>query len=246
MEIVNFCTKNKKFFSSFLIVCLLVIMVISCFYGSAIGTLADWVSGIGSVGAIIIVWWQSHEDVKRIKQERDEEIQENAKQEMRNYVASLNKIKFQLIGVNKFIQSLGYFDKNNDIKFNNVGLTEMKFIAAKVNEVTSLCHDDLSKIIEFKNKKNNFDHAENIEIQFSDSIMKSKYNLELKVLNFEKDKVLEAKEIHKCIYDVYHSIVKYTYQCACSECNEKKENKNINVLGREIDRVTEQINKLSA
>lgn len=207
---------------------------------------ADWVGGLGSIGAIGGVWWQSNEEIKRMKQSHDEEMQEIAKQEMRNYVSSLKKIKFQLIGVNKFIQSLGYFDKNSDIKFYNVGLTEMEFIAAKVNEVTSLCHDDLSKIIEFKNKKNDFEHAENIEVQFSNSIMKLKYKLELKVLNFEKDKVLEAKEIHECIYDVYHSIVKYTYECTCSECNDKKENKNINVLGREIDRVTKQINKLSA
>lgn len=207
---------------------------------------ADWVGGLGSIGAIGGVWWQSNEEIKRIKQSHDEEMQEIAKQEMRNYVSSLKKIQFQLIGVNKFIQSLGYFDKNSDIKFYNVGLTEMEFIADKVNEVTSLCHDDLSKIIEFKNKKNDFEHAENIEVQFSNSIMKLKYNLELKVLNFEKDKVLEAKEIHECIYDVYHSIVKYTYECTCSECNDKKDNKNINVLGREIDRVTKQINKLSA
>lgn len=207
---------------------------------------ADWVGGLGSIGAIGGVWWQSNEEIKRMKQSHDEEMQEIAKQEMRNYVSSLKKIKFQLIGVNKFIQSLGYFDKNSDIKFYNVDLTEMEFIVAKVNEVTSLCHDDLSKIIEFKNKKNDFEHAENIEVQFSNSIMKLKYNLELKVLNFEKDKVLEAKEIHECIYDVYHSIVKYTYECTCSECNDKKDNKNINVLGREIDRVTKQINKLSA
>lgn len=207
---------------------------------------ADWVGGLGSIGAIGGVWWQSNEEIKRMKQSHDEEMQEIAKQEMRNYVSSLKKIKFQLIGVNKFIQSLGYFDKNSDIKFYNVDLTEMEFIVAKVNEVTSLCHDDLSKIIEFKNKKNDFEHAENIEVQFSNSIMKLKYNLELKMLNFEKDKVLEAKEIHECIYDVYHSIVKYTYECTCSECNDKKDNKNINVLGREIDRVTKQINKLSA
>lgn len=245
MIIIDFFAKHRKFFGSLFLIVLLVLLgftVASVFYGNTIGTLADWVSGLGSVGAIAAVWWQSTTDIKRMEQSHEDEVRENRKQEVINYVGNLKDLRFQLIGFNTLLRKFIYLDGNESKPNYNVSLTELKFISSKINEMVSLCNYDLSKIIEFKNKDDDFKHARNIEVAFSVSILNAKNYLELQILKWEEAGELNSREVHDCLYDIYHNIIKYTKKCTCSRCINKKNNKNVNVLGREIEVVSNFIN----
>lgn len=249
MIIIDFFAKHRKFFGSLFLIVLLVLLgftVASFFYGKTIGTLADWVSGLGSVGAIVAVWWQSTTDIKRMEQSHEDEVRENRKQEIINYAGNLKDLRFQLIGFNTLLRKFVYLDGKESNPNYDVSLRELKFISSKINEMISLCNYDLSKIIEFKNKDDDFEHARNIEVAFSVSILNAKNYLELQILKWEEAGELNSREVHDCLYDIYHNIIKYTKECTCSRCINKKNNKNVNVLGREIEVVSNFINSFAA
>ena len=74
----KFVIKNKNFFFGMLVGGILILIIILSFVDSNIfGNVADWVSGIGAIGAILAVYWQVQ------KQSRDSEESYNQEQEFK-------------------------------------------------------------------------------------------------------------------------------------------------------------------
>jgi len=252
MDVKKLFTRVKLFFGNIkiwinLTIAILIIVILLSFWNyNVFGNVADWISGIGSVGAIIVVWLQSNREIKRIHLERDRERKEDVKQELFDYVGNLKKLRHQLVGFNVFFNEFVYVNNDQEKPNYDVSLKEIKFISSKINEVVNGCNYNLSKIIEFKNKRHDFEHAINIEVEFSASIMNAKYHLEHQIINWEESLNPDSVKVHGCLYNVYHAIVKYTRECKCNKCIDKTENKTINVLNKEINRINKEIDRITS
>lgn len=188
---------------------------------------ADWVGGLGSIGAIGGVWWQSKRERDNIIEQirHDEKVnserlkkenRDNLIQNWRIYQGHLQNTRTVLLNFNMVIMS-AYKEKKDfrdkDISFLNDSIqTLLKSLESSMREISM--YKTIAKVS---------DNSIKIDINYSHKVLQPTYNLQL-ALNSQLEFSERNKSVHQNICEMYNGIFIYTSKILAPEidCIDKK------------------------
>lgn len=203
------------------------------------GNVADWVSGIGSIGAILAVYWQSKQDTKRLEKQikRDDELQSSRKkaEEKQKYSETLLHLK-KILGFIEIIKS----DMEGKRRYPKTISNNFNFINAEFSRCAKWIEDEIAEI-DVNIVDRSLLQELNKEIVFRIYVM---------MLHIDNDDIEEALY---CLALIDHNTVKLTDGCPgdgtlkfeyskkYSECKNPKHGKNNRRLQKEIEKIEKLI-----
>lgn len=199
---------------------------------------ADWVSGIGSVSAILAIFWQSKQDTKRL------EKQLNRENELRKHLENndnIQKYKETASHLNKILDAIEIIksDMKSKRKYPDTISNHFKFISTEFRRCAKLIDDEITEI-----------NVDLVDRSLLKELRKEiVYRIDLMIDHIDNSDIDNALY---CLALIDHNTVKFTDGCPgdgtfkfeytnkYSDC--KADHKNYNKLLRtEIDRIVSMI-----